>query len=180
MRTGFWPLLASPRSPPSLTWPRDGRSRGSRTWCGAYRIRYRYERNAGNPYAPPSLERPSALSEEPPTRIYPWEQIFLAAATCAGSDYPMLAEHAGIPLDRVDFVVEGVFDPRGEFEGLDGLEAPPDARPRFLSLHLRATLVSKAPREQLERLHERVVTRNMVLGALRGVPMTSELSIAAV
>ena len=76
-------------------------------------------------------------------------------------------------------MVEGVFDPRGEFEGLDGLEVPPDARPCFLNLHLRATLVSKAPREQLERLHERVVTRNMVLGALRGVPMTSELSIAA-
>ena len=146
---------------------------------GAYRSRYCYERDAGNPYAPPSLERPAVLSEEPPTRIYPWEQIFVAAATCAGSDYPMLAEHAGIPLDRVQFVVEGAFDPRGEFEGLDGLEAPPDARPCFLSLHLRATIVSKAPREQLERLHERVVTHNMVLGALRGVPMTSELSIAA-
>ena len=141
---------------------------------GAYRSRYRYDRGGGNPYAAPSLERPAALSEEPASRIYPWEQIFVAAATCAGSDYPMLANHAGIPLERVELVVEGVFDPRGEFEGLDGLEAPPDARPCFLNLHLKASIVSTAPRAELEKLHERVVTRNMVLGALRGVPMTSE------
>ena len=145
---------------------------------GVYRGRYRYDSSGGNPYAPPSLERPAALSEEPPTRIYPWEQIFLAAATCAGSDYPMLAEHAGIPLDRVELVVEGVFDPRGEFAGLDGLEAPPDAGPCFLNLHLKATIVSGAPRADLEKLHQRVVSHNMLLGALRSVPMTSELSIA--
>ena len=36
VRTGFWPSLALPRSPPSLTWPRYGRSRGSRTWCCPY------------------------------------------------------------------------------------------------------------------------------------------------
>jgi hypothetical protein len=46
--------------------------------------------------------------------VYPWEQIFVAAANCAGSDYPMLAAHLGIPLDRVEFLIEGVFDPRGE------------------------------------------------------------------
>ena len=67
---------------------------------GAYRSRYPYDRSGGNPYAAPSLERPAALSEEPASRIYPWEQIFVAAATCAGSDYPMLADHAGISLDR--------------------------------------------------------------------------------
>ena len=145
---------------------------------GVYRSRYCYDRSGGTPYAPPSLERPAALSEEPPSRIYPWEQIFVAAATCAGSDYPMLAEHAGIPLDRVELVVEGVFDPRGEFEELDGLEAPPDAGPSFVSLHLKATIVSKAPRAEIEKLHERVLTHNMVLGALRGVPTTSELATA--
>ena len=41
--------------------------------------------------------------------------------------------------------------------------------------HLCATLVSSVPREQLERIHERVLSHNMVLGALRGVPQTSEL-----
>ena len=144
---------------------------------GFYRSSYLYDRAGGNPYAPPTLERPAALSEEPSSRVYPWEQIFLAAATCAGSDYPMLAEHAGIPLDRVELVVEGEFDPRGEFEGLDGLHAPADARPCFLNLHLSATLVSNAPRADLEKLHQRVVAHNMVLGALRGVPMTNDLAI---
>jgi hypothetical protein len=111
---------------------------------------------------------------------FPWEQIFTAAATCAGSDYPMLAQHLGIPLERVELVVEGVFDPRGEFDGLGGWDAPADAGPCFLSLHLRATLTSDAPREVLERLHARVVSRNMVLGALRGIPRTSELVVAEV
>ncbi len=104
-----------------------------------------------------------------------WEQAFLAAATCAGSDYPMLAAHFGIPLDRVDFVVEGVFDPRGEFDGLGGFDAPPEARHCYRTLHFRGTLVSSAPREELRRIHERVLSHNMVLGALRGIPQTSEL-----
>lgn len=144
---------------------------------GTYRSRYRYDRGGDTPYAPPALERPAVLKEEPASRIYPWEQIFVAAAACAGSDYPMLAEHAGISLDRVELVVEGVFDPRGEFEGLDGLEAPPDARPCFLSLHLKTSVTSSAPRADLEKLHRRVVTHNMVLGALRGIPTTNELAI---
>jgi hypothetical protein len=52
----------------------------------------------------------------------------MAAASCAGSDYPMLAQHLGVPLERVEFVVEGVFDPRGEFDGLGGYRAPRVAR----------------------------------------------------
>src|SRR5882757_4919398 len=36
VRTGFWPSLALPRSTPSLTWPRYGRSQGSRTWRCPY------------------------------------------------------------------------------------------------------------------------------------------------
>ena len=142
---------------------------------GTYRAHYRFEAGTVNPYTAPRLERPEALAGNPPDTIYPWEQIFLAAAACAGSDYPMLAAHFGISLERVDFVVEGVFDPRGEFDGLGGLDAPPEARHCFRSLHVRATLVSSAPRADLERIHERVLSHNMVLGALRGVPQTSAL-----
>src|SRR6185295_16066636 len=110
-----------------------------------------------------------------PDVVYPWEQIFTAAAACAGSDYPMLAAHLDIPLDRVDFVVEGIFDPRGEFDGLGGFEAPASARHCYRSLHVRATVVSSATREVLEHLHKRVLSHNMVLGALRGIPQTNEL-----
>jgi hypothetical protein len=95
---------------------------------GTYRAHYRFDATTIDPYTAPRLERPEALAGNPPDAIYPWEQIFLAAAACAGSDYPMLAAHFGIPLERVDFVVEGVFDPRGEFDGLAGFQAPPDAR----------------------------------------------------
>ena len=126
-------------------------------------------------YRAPRLERPESLEANPPDVIYPWEQIFLAAAACAGSDYPMLAAHFGIPLERVEFVVEGEFDPRGEFDGLGGFDAPPEARHCYRTLHFRATLVSPAPREQLEKIHARVLSHNMVLGGLRGVPRTSEL-----
>ena len=142
---------------------------------GTYRAHYRFDATTIDPYTAPRLERPEALAGNPPDAIYPWEQIFLAAAACAGSDYPMLAAHFGIPLERVDFVVEGVFDPRGEFDGLAGFQAPPDARHCYSTLHFRATLVSSAPREELERIHERVLSHNMVLGGLRGVPQTSEL-----
>lgn len=144
---------------------------------GTYRARYRFDRQASDPYAVPSLERPASLKDNPPAAVYPWEQIFVAAAVCAGSDYPMLAAHEGIPLERVEFVVEGLFDPRGEFDGLDGLEAPVDARYCFLALHLRAALISSAPRAALETIHARVLSNNMVLGALRGIPRTSELVV---
>jgi hypothetical protein len=69
-----------------------------------------------------------SLAENTPGVLYPWEQIYAAAAACARSDYPMLAMHLGIPLESVDFSVEGIFDPRGEFEGLAGYQAPVDAR----------------------------------------------------
>ena len=142
---------------------------------GTYRALYRFDATTTDPYSAPRLERPESLEANPPDVIYPWEQIFLAAAACAGSDYPMLAAHFGIPLERVEFVVEGEFDPRGEFDGLGGFDAPPEARHCYRTLHFRATLVSPAPREELERIHERVLSHNMVLGGLRGVPRTSEL-----
>lgn len=146
---------------------------------GTYRAHYRYDPDVGNPYAPPRLERPESLAGNPPDVTFPWEQVYLAAASCAGSDYPMFAEHLGIPLERADVVVEGLFDPRGEFDGLSGFHAPDEARHCYRTLHVRATLVSSAPRDDLEQLHERVVTKNMVLGALRGIPLTSELKIIA-
>jgi hypothetical protein len=142
---------------------------------GTYRAHYRYDANTRNPYTAPRLERPESLESNPADVVYPWEQIFIAAATCAGSDYPMLAAHFGISLERVDFVVEGVFDPRGEFDGLAGFHAPADARYCYPALHLRATMFSSAPRDRLEMLHQRVLSYNMVLGALRGIPQTNEL-----
>lgn len=144
---------------------------------GTYRAHYRFDERTANPYSAPRLERPESLKDNPPEVIYPWEQIVVAAATCAGSDYPMLAAHHAIPLERVELTVEALFDPRDEFDGLGGFKAPVDARHCFLALHLRTTLVSSAPRAELERLHEHVVSRNMVLGALRGIPMTHELAI---
>lgn len=142
---------------------------------GTYRAHYRFGQNTSDPYTAPRLERPESLRDNPPNAAYPWEQIFLAAAACAGSDYPMLAAHFGVPLERVDFVVEGVFDPRGEFGGLSGFEAPPEARHCYRTLHLRATVVSSAPRAEIERIHDRVLSHNMVLGALRGIAQTNEL-----
>lgn len=142
---------------------------------GTYRARYSFRPRSSDPYVPATLERPESLKDNAATSLYPWEQIFTAAATCAGSDYPMLAAHAGVDLGSGEFVVEGMFDPRGEFDGLDGLAAPADARHCFLSLHLRATLKSPASRPALEAIHERAISHNMVLGALRGIPMTDEL-----
>ncbi|WP_054311996.1 OsmC family protein [Mesorhizobium sp. 1M-11] len=144
---------------------------------GTYRARYRFDPQSDNPYAGASLERPRSLEGNPADVVFPWEQIFTAAAVCAGSDYPMLAAHEGVDLHSVEFVVEGVFDPRGEFDGLDGLEAPADARHCYLSLHLAATVESSAPRADLERIHKRALSHNMVLGALRGIPTTSALTI---
>jgi hypothetical protein len=57
------------------------------------------------------------------------------------------------------------------------LEAPVDVRHCFVSLHLTATPVSRAQRADLERLHRRVISHNMVLGALRGVPLSDALVI---
>lgn len=144
---------------------------------GTYRARYRFDTQSNDPHTAPLVERPASLGDNPPTVVYPWEQIFAAAAVCAGSDYPMLAAHAGIDLRSVEFIVEGVFDPRGEFDGLDGFTAPEDARHCYLSLHLRAVLSSPAPRTALEPIHRRAISHNMVLGALRGIPMTSELIV---
>jgi hypothetical protein len=146
---------------------------------GTYRARYVYDSRTQDAYAGATLERPAALAGNPAGVVYPWEQVFLAAATCAGSDYPMLARHLGVPLEKVEFVVEGVFDPRGEFDGLAGYHGPADAKPCYLALHLRATLHTRAPRAQLEPIHTRVIERNMVLGALRGIPRTHELHVEA-
>jgi hypothetical protein len=142
-----------------------------------YRARYVFDCALPNPYGRATLERPSSLAESPAQVVYPWEQIFVAAADCAGSDYPMLATHLGVSLDRVELVVEGIFDPRGEFDGLEGFQAPPDSTDCYLSLHLGTTMVSSAPRDVLESIHRRVVSMNMVLGALRGIPRTTSLEI---
>ena len=142
---------------------------------GTYRARYAWNARSGDPYAGATLERPPALRENPASVVFPWEQVFLAAATCAGSDYPMLAAHRGVPLAKVELVVEGVFDPRPEFHGLAGFETR-EAH-AYASLHLRATLESTAPRDALEALHTRVISKNMVLDALRGIPRTDELVV---
>lgn len=144
---------------------------------GTYRAHYRFDRNSVDPYSGVQLERPESLADNARDVTYPWEQVFISAAACAGSDYPMLAAHLGIPLESVAFTVEGDFDPRGEFDGLGGFIAPATARHCFLALHLRTTLVSAAPHDVLERLHRRVLSHNMVLGALRGVPQTDEMLV---
>lgn len=144
---------------------------------GTYRAHYVHDAHTLDPYAGTRLERPPALVGNPPGVVYPWEQVFLAAAACAGSDYPMLARHLGVPIERVEFTVEGVFDPRGEFDGLAGYEGPADAVPCYLALHLVTTLTSDAPEDQLGAIHRRVIDRNMVLGALRGVPRTDALRV---
>jgi hypothetical protein len=144
---------------------------------GTYRAHYRFDSRSEHPYVAPRLERPESLRESPTDVTFPWEQVFLAAAACAGSDYPMFAAHLGISLESIDLVVEGVFDPRGEFDGISGFRAPADARHCYLSLHLRAKLVSSAARADLEALHDRAMSYNMVLGALRGIPQTNELVI---
>jgi hypothetical protein len=142
-----------------------------------YRAHYVFDETSRDIYAGTRLERPAAMVGNPPGVVYPWEQVFLSAAACAGSDYPMLANHLGLPLERVEFVVEGVFDPRWEFDGLAGYAGPADAKHCYLGLHLRTTLRSSAPEAALAGIHRRVLERNMVLGALRGIPRTDELKI---
>ncbi len=144
---------------------------------GTYRARYVYDEHTLDPYAGVRLERPPALVGNPPGVVYPWEQVFMAAAACAGSDYPMLARHLGVDLDRVEFTVEGLFDPRGEFDGLAGYAGPADAMHCYLALHLAVTITSNAPESRLAAIHRRVIERNMVLGALRGVPRTDTMRI---
>lgn len=145
---------------------------------GTYKVHYVFDATQTDAYAGATLERPPAFAKLP-GGAWPWEQVIVAAANCAGSDYPMIAEHLGIPLERVKLDVECVFDPRGEFDGFDGWRAPADAKDCYLSLHLRATLRADAPREALEKLHQRVVSHNMVLGALRGIPRTDEVIVEA-
>jgi hypothetical protein len=145
--------------------------------CGMYRARYGFSHGMRDPYMTPRLERPESLAGNPPDIVYPWEQVFVAAAACVGSDYPMLAAHLGIPLERVELVIEGLFDPRGEFDGLAGFRAPLEARHCYRALHVRAAIVSSAAPDAIATLHARVLSFNMVLGALRGIPQTSELVI---
>src|SRR5262249_19105890 len=73
---------------------------------GTYRARYQWDPHR-DAYSSAVLERPAFLRDNPAHVVFPWEQIFLAAATCVGADYPMLAAHLGVPLDRVELVVEG-------------------------------------------------------------------------
>jgi hypothetical protein len=143
---------------------------------GTYRAHYRFDASTRDPYTGVRVERPESLRDDA-AALYPWEQIYAAAAACAGSDYPMLAHHLGIPLESVDFTVEGLFDPRGEFDGLAGFTTPAEARYCFRSLDFRTLLVSPATRDLLEALHARVLAYNMVLGALRGIPQTDALVI---
>jgi len=142
-----------------------------------YRARYVWDQNTTDPYAGTRLERPAAMVGNPAGVVYPWEQLFVSAASCAGSDYPMLAAHFGVPLVRVEFVVEGEFDPRSEFAGLAGLDPPAATGHAYRSLHLCATLTSAASEHELQRLHRRAVDHNMVLGALRAIPRRDELRI---
>src|SRR5262245_60377715 len=138
---------------------------------------YRRRGDRRSAYSGTTLERPPSLAGNDPGVVYPWEQIFVALAACAGSDYPMLAAHDGVRLECVELIVEGLFDPRGEFDGLAGFTAPADSARCFLALHLHTRLRSPAARQHLERIHARVLSHNMVLGALRGIPITNELTI---
>lgn len=146
---------------------------------GTYRAHYRFDAGMHDIYKGTRLERPESLRDNPPDVVYPWEQVFLAAAACAGSDYPMFAPVFGINLERIDLVIEGVFDPRGEFDGILDFRAPASAKHCYLSLNLCATAVSSGPRSEIEKLHDFVLSHNMVLGALRGIPMTNELVVMA-
>lgn len=146
---------------------------------GTYRARYVWTPRSDDPYAGTSLERPESLRENPAGVVFPWEQIFVSAAACAGSDYPMIAAHRKIALARVELVLEGVFDPRFEFDGLGGFDAPREVSHAYAGLHVAVKLTSNAPQEVLRDLHARVLFRNMVLDALRGVPRTDELTILA-
>ncbi len=179
MRGGTMPVVFGELVPSSVDGIVNAFQRYGDRVRGTYRAHYRFDQGGMDAYNAPRLERPESLRGNPADVIYPWEQIFVAAAACAGSDYPMLAAHFGLDVERIDFVVEGVFDPRGEFSGLAGFNAPADARHCYLSLHLRATIASSSSRADLEMLHDRVLSNNMVLGALRGVPQTRELVVLA-
>lgn len=146
---------------------------------GTYKARYRFGGAYDHdPYHGAALERPTAFLGNDPQAVYPWEQILVAAVQCAGSDYPMLAQHWDIPLDAVEIELEAVFDPRGEFTGLDpsfkGIREAPNC---YQSFRWKVALTSSAPRADLERLQARVLSHNMVLNALRAVPITGELAV---
>jgi hypothetical protein len=143
-----------------------------------YRARYTWTPSSTDAHSGTSLERPAPLRDNPAHVVFPWEQLFVAAATCAGSDYPVFAAHLEIPLQRAELIVEGEFDPRPEFDGLHGFTSPTEHA--YSALRLRATLESPAPRAALEKLHARVVARNMVLNGLRGIPRTDELIVRSV
>jgi hypothetical protein len=145
---------------------------------GTYVVHYSLGGGANNPYQGARLHRPPSLAKEDPHAIYPWEQILMAAANCAGSDYPMLADYWGIPFDALDVEFSAVFDPRGEFEGLDPkVPFPADSKPCYLGFTWKATITSDAPEADLRRIHERAMGRNMVLQALRAVPLKHELVV---
>jgi uncharacterized OsmC-like protein len=147
------------------------------SYPGTYTARYSYgTRSQANAYAAARLERPKPFRMNG-QGAYPWESILLAAATCGGSDYPMYAEHYGVEIDDVEVVLEADFDPRGEFVGLDpSVGAEPHC---YRAFRWNVTLRSDAPRDVLEKIHARVLMHNMVLDALRAVPMESTLTVKA-
>lgn len=144
---------------------------------GAYVVRYQFGGGNSHPYQGASMRRPPALAKEDPHAVYPWEQLLMAAANCAGSDYPILADYWGIPLEAVEVEFTAVFDPRGEFGGLERDVTIPDGPRSYQSFHWAATLTSSAPKADLERLHRRALSNNMVLTALAAVPMTDSLKV---
>lgn len=146
---------------------------------GTYTVRYEFGGGMTNPYTGASLKRPPALAKEDPHALYPWEQILMAAANCAGSDYPILAQYWGIPLDRVEVEFTAVFDPRGEFGGLEPDVTIPDGPRSYQAFHWAATVTSPAPRPAIERVHQRALSNNMVLNALSAVPLTHSLRFIA-
>jgi|SRR5581483_5249445 len=149
------------------------RAHGKR-FPSTYRVTYALGPDA---YAGARIERPAAFRLNAPG-LYPWEQLLVAAANCAGSDYPMLAEHYGVDLQRLDITFEADFDPRGEFAGLDPkLPASDGMRHCYLAFRWHARVRSDAPKDVLQRIHDRVLSHNMVLDALRAVPMEGRLVV---
>ena len=148
------------------------------SYPGTYRVRYTFGPQS-DAYHGARLERPAAFRMNA-GGAYPWETIIVAAANCAGSDYPMLAEHYDVDLAGVEIELEADFDPRGEFAGLrESLPATPEMRHCYRAFRWKATLHSSASPEKLRTIHERVLSHNMVLDALRAVPITSELVVKA-
>jgi hypothetical protein len=55
----------------------------------------------------------------------------------------MLAAHPGIPLEPVELVVEGVFDPPDQVDGLDGSTAPVEAATASRALNRTAAALAQ-------------------------------------